>query len=579
MSIKETLDDVDIKSIFQRLLEKTVDPHFIPNRSQPWKNSKQVRCHFFIGPRGSGKSTAMEETAEDYYNQGLSIWHLWAARSFENLFWCINQNCRDTYRKYEKMLPKDMVEQIESRPHCNCHRSFPITVISPDYREWDKESLQKFNGTYPYWESFEEFKKAVDLGLVSPELKNGERKLLYEGKLLKPEFLLEKTELIKVVSVPIPKTEETKEQFKKLFFKAALDSRRDGRILTFNPSLCIDEDKFKIIGQMITLAFEYASEHLKELTEEQVGEMRGTGKPVPYAEWTKREKGWHKVCVVINELRSVAPNNKFSPQKGSTDSKRPIVDLTPELRHVNVWFLGDLQSIEDLNKSVQSLANNIIVTGGGLELLGEGYKKYFDMIENLREIEFGRFGFTVKSKHDEKYVPVQVKNLVNSKYPRIDELDKDKAYITWNNSEFLLQKFGFPSFHHRQEGENFWQITGIKSWINERKASKNGEKDGGKESKITGKSKKESTHFLCNYAADLFLAGNGKWDDIPKKVLENKEILQKEHNIPEELILGMSSLNGKSLNNKVRGIKEIATKLDKSKFDANFSKNRKEIDS
>lgn len=572
--------DMEVSSVFQRLYDKSVDPHFVPNKIKPWKNAKFVRLHFFFGDRGNGKSVAMEETAEHYYNEGLNIWHIWAARSFENLFWCVNLQCGLKWEQDMRKLPLEKQKILKNRPHCRCNNAKPILIINPEYREWDMKSVEIFNGTYEYWTSIDEYRKAVAMGWISPEITSQDRKLLYEGKLKKPEFLKEKNNLIKIVNVPIPKNAETKIEFKKAFFKAALMAREEKRILVFNPSLCVgSDDKFKIIGEIMTLAFDYADEHLKELTEEQVGQMRGINSPIPYAEWSKREKGWNKVCIVLNELRSIAPTNKYSPQVGSRDSKRPIVDLVPELRHVNIWLLADLQQPDDLNASVRPMANTVILKGGGRDLFGDEYSKLFDYIEKVRQNEFRKRGFYIGTKDDEKFVPVEVKNIINERHPRIDELDKDKGYVTWKNGEYILRSFGFPTFHHRQEGENFWQVTGIKSWINERKVVKNSEKEGGKESKTSGKNKKESTYFLCNYAADLFLEGNGKWDDIPKKILEKKDTLVKEHNIPEELVLGVASLNGKSLNNKVRGIKEIATKLDKHKFDANFLKNRKETDS
>ena len=76
-----------------------------------WLDKKEPQIILFQGMRGSGKGVSVESKAEELYNEGFNIWHLWSARSFENLFWSINMNCKTRFSKMktiaESFLTKD----------------------------------------------------------------------------------------------------------------------------------------------------------------------------------------------------------------------------------------------------------------------------------------------------------------------------------------------------------------------------------------------------------------------------------------------------------------------------------------
>jgi len=141
-----------------------------------WLKTNEPQVILFQGMRGSGKGVAVDKTAEELYHQGINIWHIWGARSFENLYWAINKNCKVHYdkikivadaffddvnggtliqkgaakglnekefRKYvELMIQQKLIDrksehvisitnlgvQLHKREllHCNCHNSYPI---------------------------------------------------------------------------------------------------------------------------------------------------------------------------------------------------------------------------------------------------------------------------------------------------------------------------------------------------------------------------------------------------------------------------------------------------------------------
>jgi len=74
------------------------ETEFIPSFNQAvpeklsksgWLSSEEPQVLLFQGMRGSGKGVAVDNVAEKLFNEGLTILHIWGARSLENLFWCI----------------------------------------------------------------------------------------------------------------------------------------------------------------------------------------------------------------------------------------------------------------------------------------------------------------------------------------------------------------------------------------------------------------------------------------------------------------------------------------------------------
>lgn len=540
--------------LYHELLNSSVSNKHVSNLDVPWMSAKQVRLHFFWGDRGAAKTTSMEQTAELYYNEGLNIWHLWGARSFENLFWAINMNCREKW-KQEDSLPEEMKINLENRLHCNCHKAYPISWIVPNYTQIDKDSLDRFNGLN--WKSIKEYRYAVSRGIIGPDISKEDRIKLHAGKLKKPDFLLPDKETIKVGYIPIPEGKEGRHSFDREFIKIILQARIEHRVVVMNPQIFLgDTDKFKVIGRIIELIPNIADEHFIELTEEQVGKMRGLDNPIPRSRWTKWELGWDKICLVMSELRTVAPNNKYSPQRGSTDSKRPIVDIIPELRHVRVWFMGDLQNPDDLNSSVRPQSDNVVIKKATRELLGNEWTWFFHKIDEKREKVFHRYSFIVKSKEDERFVPPEYVAIVNKICPRIEELPKNKGYVVFRNGEYFLETFDFPSFHHKTEEEKFVAITGIK-WTTSKKKQEESEYDKKlrPNGKLTRKQKNDIRNMVLRRAVDHKNLGID-YNEVVKKLKDD---------VQNSLIpsTGLENKTGKYISNLINANLDLKSLLKK----------------
>ena len=498
-------------------------PDFIPNfrpkkpkkfTEEKWPRVDEPQVILFQGMRGSGKGVAVDKTAEELYNKGLNIWHIWAARSFENLYWAINKNCREHYsklkiitdaffhkgdagleiccllkglkgaefEKYRKIaLDEGLIEQLSNNEykitqlgyelseglllHCKCHNAYPIVWIVPEYIEVDQESLDRFNGVY--WKDFDEYGKYLK------EISREEKKLLFRGKLEKPYYLRKKP-LIVIKKITPPTNASRKETFQKQFTEIVLQAREERRIVVMNPAIFeFAMDKFDTLSEIIRMIpyLMNKSGYFKPLTESDVGKQRKY--------WNKWQKSWHKVAIVINELRSVAPSSRLSGERESSISKKAIFDFIPEARHNKTWFLGDYQNPDDLYAGVRYQANVVVIKRASRNILGNDWAWLFDKIERDRMRLLG------KAIHEYIERPEQVwhyeknpkiKKFLDDRRPRIGELPDNIGYLTSVNGEVVRWRFDMPSFHHKTSLEDFQLDTGIKWKVNTEKKPKESDK-------------------------------------------------------------------------------------------------------
>ena len=530
MSITETFSAKSKSSLVKKLA------------SDNWIDSEEPQVLLFQGMRNSGKGVAVDQTAEYLYNEGLLILHIWGARSFENLYWAINKDCRkhfskmklvveyyfkknnphkikiaeiDEYKQilidygYMKKLSDSKIQLTEkgisfllgNELYCKCHKAYPIVWLVPDYIEVNQESLDRFNGAY--WKDFDEYLQH------NSEITSQQKELLLDGKLLKPEYLRPKA-LIKVRQFTTPTSANRKELFRNEFTKIVLDARKSSRVVVMNPAIFEGQvDKFETLAEIIKM-MQYLmnkSGHFTPLKESDVGKAKKY--------WTKKQKSYHKIAIVINELRSVAPSSKLSGEAKAGLSKRAIYDLIPEARHFKLWFLGDYQSPQDLFSGVRYLANQIIIKRGSRNILGDDWTWLFDKVEKDR-IGFARkFGGKLKDienvaqlKFYENRYP-QLKKWLDDRRPYVDSLPDNVAYITYVNNEYKRQRIDLPSFHHKQSVEDFMSDTGI-TW-------KTVENKKPTESKIlTKKEQKQSTKAKKQIRDDI-LNKIQVWRDVEQK--------------------------------------------------------------
>lgn len=337
--------------------------------------------------------------------------------------------------------------------YCKCKNAYPITWIVPEYIDFDEDSLSKFNTQY--FDDWCDYNSAYEKGKVrkyiSPWHWDNSVKIPKPGLMVKPLIIIRK--------ITPATTPHRKEVFREQFTDIVLEARDQRRIVVMNPSIFEGTaDKFETIAEI----FRYIpflmnnSGHFTKLDEDEYG---------PENTWSKKQKGWHKVAIIINELRSVAPSSRLSGETNAGKSKKAIFDVVPEMRHMKTWFLGDYQNPDDLYAGVKHQANSIVIKNASRNLVGEDMAWIFDSVEKKRLSITRKYYPDAELKTMYYYERnADFKAYLDDICPRVDELPKNQGYITYPNREFKKEKFDMPTFHHKGSLEDFRADTGI-TWI------------------------------------------------------------------------------------------------------------------
>ena len=471
----------------------------------PLLNFNEPQIIFITGMRGSGKGVSVDSLAEKLYKQGINIWHLWGARSFENLYWAINKKCGvkhviskkilnkffdlnknhypintldieitgDELQKHLqrmeldgliRMLDNGEIKILEKSDdflngdllYCKCNNAYCITWMIPDYIEIDEDGLRKFNAQY--FENWKDYQKAYDKGqvkrFIAPFHWDDSVKIPKPESMVKPLIIIRK--------ITPATTPHKKEVFREQFTEIVLEARDQRRIVVMNPTIFEGtSDKFETIGEIFRLIpyLMNVSGHFTKLDEDKVGK--------PEKDWNPKQRGWHKVAIIINELRSVAPSSRLSGETNAGKSKKAIFDVIPELRHMKTWFLGDYQNDADLYAGIKHQSNAIVIKNASRNLVGEDMGWIFDSVEKKRLAITRKYypDAELKTMYFYERDP-NFKAYLDDICPRVDELPKNQGYITYPNREFKKEKFDMPTFHHKGSLEDFRADTGITWTVN-----------------------------------------------------------------------------------------------------------------
>lgn len=581
----DTLESTsDIFEEAKILLAESESPEYQSNLDKPRLNAKKVQVAWFVGERGAGKTSSMEEDAEFYYNEYLTSMYLWASRSNENVFVAVNRNCKKKWKDFKNKIDQkicytkneeerqqlyQLKKKMKYRLKCNCDKAYPINWLVPNYYSFDGVAEYNFN-----WSGKDEFDIAFENDLVTrpfDELSRDEKKLLIKRKLKKPRHLI-KTDLIRICPFTIPNNAKNKEIFEKEFVNYMLQARKEHRWIVMNPLMFLNEtDKFSTISYIIGRVKFWADQYFQPMTPESVAKLRGVGQPVPKTEWTKIEKSWDKIHMILTEVRTIAPSNKYSPEVKSSMSKRVLVDSAPELRHVRVSLTADLQNIDDLNSSIKPMSNYVVIKRSSRSLLGDEYGWFLDMVEKKRNEKLSYYSH---GKYDDfKKTPYAVrehyKAMIDVYLPRVSELPTNKGYVLWTNGEFRLETFSMARFHHKTEGETLQTVTNITWTVNEEKVGSNSIN-----SSVSNENEANSSKRLKNYDEDKVkhwcakqFVELGDWEKVLEKLRENISDVTNPNKLPST---GIESLDHKSISNRIRRDAELKNFLDFAKKNKNL---------
>lgn len=382
------------------------------------------------GQRGSGKSTLNELIGESLYKCGWTVLDLWASDNLENLFWCVNQNCKSKHEEWMITHP-DEKEEI----HCSCSARYPILVLCPDYVQWDQKALDAYNEIYYTKKEWVEKLRKQGEVLIEYDRTNPPKK---------PEMELQKP-WIKIKYLPKPSRAEktaTNELIVKKISEAIVEARAERRIVVFNPKLFpVEFDKFKTLELIIRSLGDITFNYFKPLTEKDVGR--------PRSEWSNEQKCWHRMVVIFRELGELTAS-VLKGENESTITKKAILNFIRKSRHYNISLISDYQRGEDCFPGVRDQANIFILKRAPKRLFGEEWGWAFEYIMDERQKIFDKMGYNLVSY-----------SRANQKFPKIEELNMNRAYVVYSNDKMRLWQLPPPNFHHKKPEDHFEQVTGV----------------------------------------------------------------------------------------------------------------------
>lgn len=406
--------------------------------NQPWFDVNTPKTIAIVGQKRAGKGVAMDWMIERAFRSGMTIIHLFSAGGFENLYYAVNKNCR---QRWEIELEKH--PEREGELGCKCHSTIPMIWMIPDYIEMKQDTVDRFNGVY--WSSWEEYNDAYIAGKVAEFLPDW-----YDvTKLKKPKKVRPKPVFITMQFSP-PTTPKKIEEFRPVFREMVLKARAEHRILVNSPSIYPNTHAGKV--QRYNTVAE-AMRYLPELSQKDFAMLK---LDKPREEWTNYEKSWHKLCIIANEVRALAPSQRLSGDPESSVSKKAWFNFLPESRHNKSWVFFDLQSSADMFVGVRNQVDLRIIKRSTAMLLGDDLGWFLTLIQKKREGMIEKLG---------GYSP-EVIAFVNKKIPNITEIPDNKGYILHGNGEFKLVRFNTPSWHHKSDKDDFFADTGIEWTVN-----------------------------------------------------------------------------------------------------------------
>lgn len=406
-----------------------------------------------IGTRGFGKSATQELFLESLFEKGWNVFDAWGT-GMESMFYCVNLNCKQKRENKLSELKQELqkahqlrdaeksdeiIKQIaikKSELECICHKRYPITILCHESIEIDQKALDKINEVHYSQEEWEKkFPDKMYDFIYPPE---------------KPLSARPKS-WIKVVKLPHPsKSDDTKinREIVRIFTDALVSCREEKRILTYVPKLFPDSySRYRTFAIIVEKLPDIMDEDFKPLSESELG--------IPESCWTKYQKNHHRICVLMRELGSIAPNN----MKGNifaTYTKRAVLSIIRESRNHHITLLGDVQRIEDVFTSIRTQANTVIMKNTTTSLIGDDLQFVNKWIEKSHESMFKTYGYNSK-----------VKDFVYSKYPPLNQLDKNYCYVVYQDDFIDLTEIPNTHHHHKREDDDLYKLIGFSYKINE----------------------------------------------------------------------------------------------------------------
>ncbi|MDE1868046.1 MAG: hypothetical protein KGI08_10110, partial [Thaumarchaeota archaeon] len=368
--------------------------------------------------------------------------------------------------------------------HCECYKPRKIMVMLPPYVKPVQETVDRYNGWY--WSGPEEYHEAYLKGKVDDFIPN--QPWIDFTKILKPVKL--RPEPIMVFkNITLPMNPGKTDTFRKEFRELMLECRQDDRDLVNSPSFFTNDhigklEKYTLVAEIL--------KYLPELSQRDFAPLR---LDKPRSEYTPKEKSWHKISVIANEVRALAPSNRLSAEPESSVSKRAWFGFLPERRHSKCWVKADMQSSEDFFVGSRNQNDLWVVKRITVALLGEAFQWLQDAIMDKRQRIFDYY------KSDKG----PALEAANKSWPMLSEIPDNKGYVIFGNREFKLIEIEPPSWHHKSDvGDDFFADTQIEFIKDKQRVEleKTAKSEDSKKSKVNEQDKDEEMMLIHQMKTD-----------------------------------------------------------------------------
>ena len=410
------------------------------------------------GERGSGKSQTMELLFTLLHESGWTCFDGYSA-GFEAMFYIVNLNCKkkrlakiaDLEHQYrvtsarhqakESDLISDKIIETKNELGCSCHKRYPITILINEAIDVDQKSLDTINGRYYSKEEWVSIMRSKGEILVEYDDQSPPEKPPSERGI----------EWLRVVKLPTPtKKDDTKnnQEIVNIVESALVQCRVERRLLSFVPALFPTSfSKNRTLGVIIDGLPRIMDKHFVPHTVEDLGK--------PEERWTKYEKNYHQLCLLLREVGELAEDGMYSDPNAKY-VKRPIQRIVRVSRHHHISILFDLQRLEDFSKKMRTQVSTVILKRTPNKLLGEELKFVKDWTEQQQNFIFTQHG---KNEEAIKYA--------YSHYPPLNQLNKNVCYAVY--SDDWITKFDIPSgnHHHKREQDDIKKVTKFAYTINQ----------------------------------------------------------------------------------------------------------------
>lgn len=490
--------------------------------NEPWLSVNDYQKIGVFGQTRSGKSVVIDYIVNEFYRAGIFIAHIFSAGGFENLYYAINKDCGKRVQAKQETNPDFYIDNI---PTCQCSKTYPVLWMVPNYCEVDKKSLDRFNSQL--WSGIDEYRQYL------LEISTEDKRKLIDGVLKKPfQFALK--ELIKVAyyTPPTDTAERKIEQFASEFEPIVKQAKKEHRILVHSPQIYPNTPQGKREKYGTT------SEILRNLQALSQTELFSKyHSDMPRNQWSVWQKSQHKIGIITNEVRAMAPSGKLSGDKESGVSKRSFYNYLPEARHNKSWIVFDLQSVSDMHEGSKKQVDIRIVKRSTPMLLGEDLGWLKTSVDRRIKFLAEQEGFL-----DIERLPEFFKETLLNRYhlARVEEIPDNFAYVVYENGEYKLISLSTPPWHHKSDKDNFQEDTGIQWTFKDQKIIKETATV-----EYSVKTNKKSEKNAVMQQVDHYVKVGMKFPVILEKMQE----LEKSNTNP---YTGMDKLSGNTLGNKYR---------------------------